>query len=121
MMKWFNKLFAIALFVTIILIAGKLIVDNKKLESDSKYTIGLVTESNTRSFRYYYYFDYNVDGIQYSGLATPHSYKPSQVMGKRFYVRYYPPNPDNSEILFDHPVSDSVHAPPEGWGKLPLH
>ncbi len=120
-MKWFDKLFAILLFVTIILIAGKLIVNNKKIVSDSKYTIGLVTEFDTRGFSYFYYFDYIVNGIQYSGLATPHSYKPSQVMGKRFYVRYYPPDPDNSEILFDQPVSDSIHAPPDGWEELPLH
>lgn len=122
LMKWINRIFFILAFSTLLWICIVVYSNSRNLKKQSKISIGIVTEYKLYKFRYDYYYNFSVRNIKYQGAKHGENLKPKDVIGKRFYVRYYPLDPHNSEILFDHPVSDSLmDAPQEGWEKLPLH
>lgn len=121
-MKWINRFFFILATSLLLWICIVVYYNSQKLKRESKISIGTVTKYKLYKLRYDYYYNFNVNNIKYIGAIHGESLKPNDVIGKRFYVRFYPLDPNISEILFDYPVSDStIYAPVEGWKKLPLN
>ena len=95
-----------------------------KLRINHKYTIGFLykTGGGARS-DIDLYFKYNVNNKSFDVKRTPVSGKfwPDKIkIGKRYYVIYEVNNPENSELLTDYSVADSIkEAPVNGWDKLP--
>jgi len=122
-LKLLNKIaiIAMACMLPILIFIG--IRSNKRKErelvEDSRYTIGYAYKwrSQYRSGSDIYY-SYQVNGVdfhtrQYSGISQ------RKLTGRRYFVKYYPPNPQNSRLLLEHPVPDWLKAPPNGWAEMP--
>lgn len=115
-----NKIFAFVVITIIILGIVKITSDKKKLDEESRITIGVIFKYDYYRFRYWYYYSYSVSGVSYIHSIRSEEFKPSEVMNKRFYVSFYPDNPQNSEILINKPVPDTMNTVPlEGWLSIP--
>lgn len=115
-----NIIGVIVFFLIIIAFIAKNVLENKSLNQESNFTIGEITkiEPNTSS-GYRIYFNYYVLGKEYEAFGGIYK-RDNDLIGKHFYVRFSPTNPDNCELLLKKPVrSDIKNAPPEGWEKIP--
>ncbi|HNW69557.1 MAG TPA: hypothetical protein PKI01_04080 [Bacteroidales bacterium] len=119
-MKKILNIGGIILFILIIItIIAKYSFNKNTIEKNHKYSICTVQrfEGVKGGFSVGYSFfvlntEYVVGEIVQDGNKS--------VVGNRFYVKFYPPNPKNSEILLDRLVPDSIkEAPPQGWDKIP--
>jgi len=119
-----NKLhnLGIVIFIGTILFIGILAIRNRTVLSlNHKYTIGTVYnfEAEKGGFRVEYKYMVSAKTFHATSIVND---KHEAIIGKRFYVSFYPPNPRNSEILIDKPVQDSLkEAPSNGWEKLNFH
>lgn len=119
-MKWFNRIIFAIIFASIIYLAYNLVTEQNLLKRNQRFTIGKVTKIKSRNFKYYYIFEYRVNNLSYSGLEPSNGLKLSEVLNKEFYVCFYPPDPDISELLFEFPVLDTFAVIPDnGWETIP--
>jgi len=97
------------------------IIDKKRLESNYKFTIAVIT-----------YFDGSAEGcpnVNYTFKVNNKLFEQSIGncggeydyinIGDRYYVKYYPKDPMNGDILLDIKVNDTLIAPVDGWNELP--
>ena len=96
---------------------------DKKLESKHKYTIGFLKK-----------FDIPADGGEMADVhffVNGSTYRPSFTLNQgdkekykiehRFFIKFYPEDPDICEILFDKNVPDTMtHFNTTGWDSLPV-
>ena len=115
-----NIIVVIVFFIIIIALIARNAIEKKSLNKESKFTIGEITkiEPNGNS-GYRIYFKYYVLGKEYKAFGGIYKWN-NDLIGKHFYVRFSPTNPDNCELLLEKPVrSDVKSAPSEGWEKIP--
>jgi len=118
---------SLILFIIIGMIWGY-IKKNKLKEGPSAYTIAVITGVNSGA-KVPPWFDYKfkVQGKTYKNqysisdkMARYSWSKLEEYIGKRFYVKFYIPDPGNNELQIYKPVPcDIKEAPPEGWTKIP--
>jgi hypothetical protein len=119
MSKKINRIGIFLMFLVIVIIGIYLYLRQNKLENNHRYSIGTVTHFEAQRGSFGVDFKYKISDIEYNEGSTV-NFKYSNIIGKRFYIKYYPSNPKNSEILLDLPVCDSIkEAPLNGWDKLP--
>lgn len=119
MKKQLNNI-GIVLFIATILFIGIIALRNTLvLNKNHKYTIGTVYnfEAEKGGYKVNYYYWVNTEKIHATSIVNE---KHFEIIGKHFYVLFYPPNPKNSQILLDKPVQDTIiKAPANGWEKIP--
>ncbi len=66
-------------------------------------------------------YDFYVAGKRYSSsFGFVEIKKKTPQIGERYYLEYYPLDPDNSELIIDKQVLDStLIIPIDGWTQLP--
>ena len=119
--KKLNKI-GIFLFLSFILI-GIIISFTKmiKLEKSHLFTIGVLNKIGFASIKVStpVYYSYYFKNKRYDMTGTDATNTKLEV-GKRYYVKLEKNNPENSVLMVEHLVSDSIkEAPPGGWEKLP--
>lgn len=122
MLKWndLHELERKAIIVGIALILLLIFIskgcrEDALLLGNRRYTIGTVTGYKSVKFRYNYNYEFMVNGKAYTDRST-FSDRHEEWISKRFFVAYYPNDPDISEVFFYNPVPDSIsHAPKNGW------
>ena len=116
-----------------VIVAGALALSfysNKKLdrlrrerEAHGVFVVGTaLAESNNLKGALLVDFTYSFAGRVYSNsMATDRWLDAGRdVRRRRFYVRLSLLDPGNAELLFDHPVPDSVVGSPDsGWARMP--
>ena len=93
----------------------------KKLNSSHKYTIGFLrkrdwpADGGEMGTIYYY-----LKGVTYrAGFTLPQD-KSKYKLDSRFFVKYYPEDPEICELLFEEYMPDTMtHYPDNGWDSLP--
>ena len=96
--------------------------NDKKLDDQSKYTIGTVTKyESVGDGDPMADFTYSVDNKIYKGSFTPGpDFKIAIKSGARIFVRFHPPDPDVARVIWDAVVSDTIKTiPTSGWTKIP--
>ncbi len=108
----------ITLVIVAIIIVGLIIMnirENHLLEKEHRYTIGKIYEIRGTSSGYCPHYIYYVNGKKYDGSMAV-EYPDYNIIGKRYVVKFYPPNPDICNILLNKPVDDSIKkVPNSGW------
>ena len=101
------------------MVIAKYFINNDTLEENHKYSICTVSRFEGIKGGFSVGYSFNVLNSEYTvGEIVQVGNK--GIIGKRYFVMFYPPNPQNSKILIDKPVPDSIkEAPPEGWDKIP--
>ena len=115
-----NIIGMIVFFLIIIALIARDVLEKKSLNQESRFTIGVITkiEPNGNS-GYRIYFNYYVLDKKYEAFGGIYKWD-NDLIGKHFYIRFSPSNPDNCELLLEKPVrSDVKNAPPEGWERIP--
>lgn len=65
---------------------------------------------------------YTVLGREYEVSADADKLAGQQLVGQRFIVEFYPPDPTIDYLRLDIPVPDSIRAaPPGGWAQPPFY
>lgn len=117
--KIINRIGLFLMFLAIVITGLYLYLRQNKLENSHRYSIGTVTHFEAQQGSFGVDFKLIISGKEYDGGCTVYN-KYNNIVGKRFFVKYYPKNPKNSEILLEKPVPDSIkEAPPNGWDKIP--
>lgn len=115
-----KKIIIPAFVILVVVLAFKACSNDVKLKADHRFTIGEVQHYKTGNFRYKYLFIYTVNDERFQGRSAGTSQKPSEILGKKFFVMFHPMDPGNSEILLNKPVGDSLNNPPSNcWTELP--
>ncbi len=105
-----------------------LIREQKLQIGPSAYTIAVITDVESGAkvspwFDYHYKVNNKVYFGMYSITDKMRRYpweKLEKYIGKRFYVKFYIPDPDNNELLIYKPVPCELDsAPLHGWKKIP--
>jgi hypothetical protein len=110
-------------FITLVsFVVYKKIDDKNELKSKHHYTVGVAINKYkgikqplpTIEFAYY------VSNKKYveAQAFNPDLY--SAEIGRKYLVMYSPNNIDNSRILLNVPLSDSIQAPYGGWKEAPF-
>ena len=100
-------------------------LDDYKLKKEHKYTIGVVKKIsvNARLGENIYFTTfvkgdkYEINEIIYIDI---YGYNTTNIINKRFLVKYQPSNPENCKIMLDYRVRDGVKAPLDGWDSIPI-
>jgi len=84
------------------------------------YTIGTINKiwkpaSGNINAGYYYY----INNKKYRNSVDRHGHEEIAKVGNRFIVEYPEGHESHGILLYDHPVPDSIEAPPEGWDEMP--
>ena len=128
--EWHKGKIISSMIVVLALIAF-VFYNNRRLKANAndrkanlRYTIGVTgkTHHNIKSSKPTVEFAYNVGLIDYSGNeAIDAQFERSVVAnGGRYYVEFSSKNPNNSKLLLDYPVPDTVTSVPEdGWNYMP--
>jgi hypothetical protein len=93
-----------------------------KLRQHHRYTIATVYKTHW-SVKSGKFADsrYQVQGHEYLVSADADKLAGQEVVGRRFLVEYYPPDPTINVLLLGAPVPDSLAAaPPDGWALPPV-
>ncbi|WP_282036683.1 hypothetical protein [Saccharicrinis aurantiacus] len=122
-LKLLNKI-AKTIFITggvIMIILGikNTIRIERELAEETRFTIGYVIK--------WYQGAKGKPTVNYSYTIERKNYESSEYIksgykksvGKRYFLKYYPLNPQNSKLLLDDPVPDWLKAPPNGWAEMP--
>ena len=114
-------------FVTIVYWAS--FYKPNQLEKNHRYTVGRIFRlRSTAELGMVADFDYYVGKKKYSGSFTLEYVKETtQQVGERYYLKFYPPDPENCYILLEKTVPDSLKEiplndemiPTEGWKTIP--
>lgn len=114
-----TKILVVFAFIVIFLIVYVSFKDYNDLKNNGRYTIGIterkkITPKSGTNVIYKYY----VNETEYESF---NDYYPDIVVpGGRYYVKFSNKNPENSHLLRNFPVPDSIKkAPPEGWSNIP--
>lgn len=93
-----------------------------KLRKNHRYTIATVykTHWSAKSGKF---ADsrYTVQGREYLVSADADKLAGQELVGRRFLVKYYPPDPSIDVLRLDAPVPDSLTAPADGWVRPPFY
>lgn len=91
------------------------------LSNNARYTIGVTGETIvTVSEGIRIKFSYVVNGKRFNQEEDYSNLKIKSNCNCRYFVKYNYKNPDQSKLLQDKPVPDSIKsAPRNGWGKIP--
>lgn len=94
---------------------------SKEYNANAIYTIGVTTKTSwTVGSGKWVLFDFYFSGKKYSGTSRYDDYANPKVPGGRYYVKFNHKKPDESGILQNLPVPDSIKsAPPAGWKMIP--
>jgi len=97
------------------------LIEDYQLEKKFKYTLGIIYNFQSKSRAgYMFEHEYYVNGKKYKSRQNIYESR-RDLVGKRFYVKFNPNNPDNCLMLLEYPVQDCIKdAPPEGWEKIPI-
>lgn len=119
-MKKILNIAGIIFFIVIItMVILKYFFNKDTLEKNHKYSVCVVTRFEGVKGGFSVGYTFNVDHSENIVSEIVQEGNKS-VIGKRFYVMFYPSNPKNSKVLLNKPVPDSIkEAPPEGWDKIP--
>ncbi|GGH71101.1 hypothetical protein HNQ91_003158 [Filimonas zeae] len=105
-MVWVNRIAAVLMVCLMFFLAVKRYVfDDGKLRSNRRFTIATV-------YRISYPaeggpdadYQYCVNQVTYKNSASISTQKPQPVVGDKFLLKYYPPDPQVARILLDKPI-----------------
>jgi len=94
----------------------------KKLEANHRYTIAVLTRYSSSTFGEKLFFSYDVQGRQIKNRENQSLTKEefNKLKEFRYYVMYWPQEPDVCVLFLNLPVPDSIkNIPPDGWKKIP--
>ena len=93
---------------------------NKNLELNGKFTIGKLKDAYPIIGDFNIDYTFKVNYIEFEGTNSADKNDVNKI-GNFFIVKFSPNNPNNSKILFDYPVLDTLIIPPSsGWESLPI-
>ena len=116
-----KKILKISFLVLIIIFfIIKALIEDNQLEKNHRFTIGSIFSFEKKGRNgYMFENEYYVGGEKYKSIQNIYENR-RDLVGKRFYVKFNPDNPDNCLMLLDYPVPDCIkEAPAEGWEKIP--
>lgn len=119
-----NELNRVIAIIIILVFAVFFIIEKYEelqLFKNNRYTTGKIIDSrSTPRIGQKVVFSYYVNGREYTSFDLIELDRQVTV-DELFFVKFDPSNPDNSEILLDHPVPDRLKkdVPPDGWKELP--
>jgi len=94
---------------------------NVQLNSNYKYSVAKVIkiDASADGGGPIAIFTYRVNGKIYKGSAAISSKTDIYKIGRNFYIRFYPKNPNNSDLT-EKPFNDTLRViPPSGWDRIP--
>lgn len=111
----------VILFLMLLSLLMYNILRNNQLNNNYKYTVAKVIKIKAAADGggQIAIFTYNVNSKIYEGSAAISSKTDIYKVGRKFYIRFYPNNPNNSdltEILF---IDTLISIPPSGWDRIP--
>jgi len=117
-MKNILKILIIVFVILFFIIKG--LIEDYQLKKNNKYSIGVIINfSSTTESSYMFEFYYYINNNKYKAVQNTYE-KRDDLVGKRFYVKFNPNNPDNCLMILDYPVPDCIKdAPQDGWKKIP--
>jgi len=114
-----NYIVIISVLICLIYFIYKIDKDNKELSLNSRYTIGIVNSVYPIIGGFNIKYTYEVNTIEYEGINRTNKISLNKI-GDIFIVQFSPNDPNNSKILLNHQISDSlVKAPKNGWVEIP--
>jgi hypothetical protein len=98
-------------------------INKKRMSKDHSYTVATVYGVKFQGkLGNGIYYKYRVYGHDYEDSYTTREERANlrELVGKKFYLKFYNRNPKTNEILFDKSVPSSTGDPPQnGWAKIP--
>ena len=96
------------------------IINEVLLNRNSRYTICTVYEVEAAATGSpHARMNYQYKGKMYKGFFEVDKID-KNLIGRRYFIKFYPKNPKISKVLFDIDVSNKfVEIPPDGWDSLP--
>ena len=122
--KLINKI-SIGVFLGLIIVYGiwainKTTKDYFNLSNDHRFTIGIVDTIKRSGKGWVIFYNFNVNKIHYNRYVGIKG-NDTSLIKKTFYLMFYTKNPNNSKIMLNCPVPDSIKVIPEkGWVRIPL-
>lgn len=106
-------------FLIVMYFVGK--EESNKRQANHRFTVARVEDMHwiSKSGRYADAV-FTVAGTTYTVSADADEWISQPLMGHRFLVKYYPPDPDNSVLYLQAPVPDSISPPSQGWDAPPF-
>ena len=127
--KLIGNLFGFGLIAFIIgFIIWGLINDNRLEKGPSAYAIAIITKVRSGAkvppwFNYHFTLDGKLYKNKYSIADKMSKYPWSELeeyIGKRFFVKFYIPDPSNNALQIYKPVPEHIKETPKGgWKKIP--
>ena len=93
-----------------------------KLHENHRYTIATIYKTHW-SVKSGKYADsrFTVRGVEYTVSADADRLAGQPLIGRRFLVKFHPPEPDIASLYLNAPIPDDVVvAPAEGWETAPV-
>ncbi|OFX24416.1 MAG: hypothetical protein A2041_01165 [Bacteroidetes bacterium GWA2_31_9b] len=120
MNKNLNRFGKILLLLLCLYFFIKAIYLNNILNIKGKYSYGKIIEAKQAKLQYTVYYRFKVGRIEYVNCDLIDKFNKKSI-GKWFYVKFDPNNPDNNSTIFiDKPVSDTtLEVPKNGWEYIP--
>ena len=96
------------------------ILRNNQLNNNYKYTVAKVIKIKAAADGggQSAIFNYTVDGKLYEGFV-PIYFETTIKIGNKYYIKFYPNNPNNSEITEIPYLDTLISIPPSGWDRIP--
>jgi hypothetical protein len=97
------------------------ILRNNQLNNNYKYTVAKVIKIKAAADGGgpIAIFTYKVNSKIYEGSAAISSKTDIYKVERKFYIRFYPNNPNNSDLT-EIPYLDTLNSiPPSGWDRIP--
>lgn len=111
---------SLVVMIWIIIPASLDVIRFKKLAKKGIYSIGTVTHIiDDRRSAASVNFTFTYQNKSYVDVAVADKYD-QKLVGKRFFVLFYPNHPEIVKMLLDKPVPANISkAPKNGWERIP--
>lgn len=120
--KTLNNIALAALIVIMVCYFSNQLVTYKKIIGGGMYTVGVITNSKQqlRGSQYIVYYDYQVNGKDYSQKSVQGYVDFEDKIGEYFYVKFLPQKPNMSLLLSDIPVpTEYLNSSKIIWTEFP--
>lgn len=121
-----KSIFYFLLLVPLIIISIKCCstIGSNKLEDNYRYTVAEITKTGiTAEGAFFADIVYRVQNKEYSDFVFLKMEESAKYqVGDKYFIKYYPVDPYNSEVELNLVVPKSIKSvPPDGWKELPIN
>lgn len=115
--------FSLGLLFLLIIVIKYSIIEPNKLDNNYRYTIGEITKKGVDAEGAFFAdIEYYINHKKYSNsFSIQMEENKNYLIGAKYFIKYYPVNPDNATVELDLVVPKSITlVPPDGWKELPI-